>query len=245
MRFRRRALLALSATALCALALLGYQWLRYHYSFSQRLARYRKALAGAATADEKQRITGKHWPNGVLSRPDRQMSRAEQVHTVVCVGGPISEVWLLYYPEIVRLVEWDLSHLRRLGKNVGHGSHVMWNEKALFGKGLCATRLTRDEIARGWLKVLTGRDFESEDGLGQWIEVNQARLAWDEREGRFILRENQAGRRGGDLGTACTALNSLCHGGVPDQPVPAEGGPALRRKRGRKSLLLHRAGVGG
>jgi hypothetical protein len=101
--------------------------------------------------------------------------------------GGLSYVWFKAYPEIVRRLEvtWqDLYALARALDFTGRAADVAWSgPTGPLWPGVF--EMSRPELARAWLKRLTGRNFDSLGDVDRWLVADRDRLRWNATKGVF------------------------------------------------------------
>ena len=153
---------------------------------TSRVQRTIDQLSSASSDEERWRIVlaGIHAAMRVFPELKR-VGAQEWVKSEILVPTTNSYVWLKGYPNIVRQLDLEVSDLQSLGKKLEEREHLNWEETAGQWNVWIASDMSRGEIAREWLRLLVGREFDEESEFATWLEKNRDSLVWDKALGRF------------------------------------------------------------
>ena len=144
--------------------------------------KYESALKGARNPQEKWRLT-KRFLLGSPSDPSGpEMPVEERIKANIQCPSPLSEIWVQFYPEIARQVRWSAADLRMVAAGIGSRGVEWW-----------CSELSWDELARRWVGILTGLQFQDWKAFREWFERNRLHLRWDAAAGTFRITEEADG----------------------------------------------------
>jgi len=104
----------------------------------------------------------------------------------------VSYQWVLAFPGITKHTTLSLEDLELLGNSLGWEEPVVAVVGGEYGAPPEPIGVTRGDVARLWLRQLTGRDFQNRTGFREWLETNRTRLVWQVDRGAFSLQGNPA-----------------------------------------------------
>lgn len=154
---------------------------------------YARALRTAKTEEERWKLTELFLRAN--TRPSEDAANVvEAVKTQLLYGSGVSEVWLDAYPDVRKRIELTTEDLEKIGGLLGEDVHMHWGEgsrdpaRGQETHAYYTTELTRGEMARRWLLLLTGEPFDEKHVFMEWLSPRRSKLEWNQSKGVFVSR---------------------------------------------------------